>query len=80
MPLAHLMLRHTTTAGVRKRIEERYVLQTNFSQADTPYGTIRIKHYSGFGVEKSKPEFEDLAGRKGAQVSIETVRRCLKEH
>lgn len=79
--LAHLMLRHTTTAGVRKQIEERYVLQTNFSQSDTPYGTIRIKHYSGFGVEKSKPEFEDLArAAREHNVSIETVRRCLKEH
>ena len=76
--MAQLMLCHTTTAGVRRQVEERYVLQTRFSQADTPYGPVRIKHYSGFGVEKSKPEFNDLA-RAAAEhgVSIETVRRSL---
>ena len=79
--LAQLMLRHTTTAGVRKQVEERYVLQTHFSQADTPYGPIRIKHYSGFGVEKSKPEFEDLArAAREHGVSIETVRHSLERH
>lgn len=78
--LAQLMLCHTTTAGVRKQVEERYVLQTHFSQTDTPYGPIRIKHYSGFGVEKFKPEFEDLArAAREHGVSIETVRRCLKK-
>ncbi len=76
--IAQLMLRHTSTAGVRKQVEERYVLNVRFSQVDTPYGSIRIKHYSGFGVEKSKPEFQDLAqAAKKHGVSIDTVRRCL---
>lgn len=76
--MAHLLLRHTTTGGVRKRVEGRYVLKTHFSQVDTIYGPIRIKHYSGFGIEKAKPEFEDLVqAAKKHGVSIDTVRKCL---
>lgn len=76
--IAQLMLRYTTTAGVRKHIEDRYVLNVRFSQKETPYGLIRIKHYSGFGVQKSKPEFQDLVqAAKKHGVSIDTVQRCL---
>ena len=57
---------------------ERYVLQTHFTQTETPYGPVRVKHYDGHGVAKTKPEFADLA--QAAQthgVSVETVRRSV---
>ena len=75
---ARLLLTHTTTAGVRCHAVERYVLQTHFTQTETPYGTVRVKHYDGHGVAKTKPEFADLA--QAAQthgVSVETVRRSV---
>lgn len=75
---AHLMLRHTTTAGVRCHKVERYVLQTHHTQEETCYGPIRVKHYMGHGVRKEKAEYADLA--QAAQtygVPLETVRRSL---
>jgi uncharacterized protein (TIGR00299 family) protein len=58
---AKLILEHTTTFGVRKLVCERYILNRNISVQKTPYGNIRIKTGEGFGIEKSKPEFEDIA-------------------
>lgn len=58
--MAALMLRHTTTFGIRKKLCERYTLDRTFTEEDTPYGKIRIKHGAGYGAEKNKPEYEDL--------------------
>lgn len=58
--MAALMLRHTTTFGIRKKLCERYTLDRTFTDEDTPYGKIRIKHGTGYGAEKLKPEYEDL--------------------
>ncbi len=56
-----LIFRHTTTLGVREAVFERYTLKRSIENISTPYGDIRIKHSEGFGVEKSKPEYEDIA-------------------
>lgn len=58
--MAALILRHTTTFGVRKKLCERYMLDRTITEEDTPYGKIRVKHGTGYGVEKSKPEYEDM--------------------
>lgn len=59
--IAQLILRHTTTFGVRKTLCQRYVMDRSFSTLQTPYGHIRRKTGTGFGVCKSKLEYEDLA-------------------
>lgn len=59
--LVELIFRHTTTLGVRERRWERSVLQREERTVDTPRGTVRIKESSGFGVCRSKAEYEDLA-------------------
>lgn len=77
---ARLLLQHTTTAGVRCHPVERYVMDTQFTQAETGYGSVRVKHYTGYGVTKSKVEFSDLAQVAQHQgVSLERVRRSLAE-
>jgi uncharacterized protein (TIGR00299 family) protein len=58
--LSVLMLKHTSTLGVRKTICERTVLSWKIIEKDTPYGTIRVKHSGGYGIEKIKPEFDDV--------------------
>jgi uncharacterized protein (TIGR00299 family) protein len=58
---AKLILEHTTTFGVRKTICDRYILNRKTSLQKTPYGNVRIKTGEGFGIKKSKPEFEDIA-------------------
>lgn len=74
---AQLILKHTTTFGVRKSIMSRYTLDRSFSKRETCYGTVRIKEGSGYGVTKSKPEYEDAAeAAKKNNLSIFTI---LKE-
>ena len=57
---AALMLRHTPTLGLRVYHPERITLERRTEREQTEYGEVRIKYAAGHGVEKSKPEFEDL--------------------
>lgn len=59
--MAALMLKHTTTFGVRKTLCSRYILDREISQVQTEYGGVRIKTGYGYGVAKFKPEYEDAA-------------------
>ena len=59
--LAAAILRHTSTFGVRKTLCQRYMLSRSFEQVSTPHGDVRIKTGQGYGVSKSKPEYEDIA-------------------
>ena len=58
---ARLMLKHTTTIGVRCQSVRRYTLRREAVTLDTPYGPVRAKRSHGFGVDRVKPEFDDLA-------------------
>lgn len=57
---ASLILRHTPTLGLRVYHPERITLERRTEREQTEYGEVRIKYAAGHGVEKSKPEFEDL--------------------
>ena len=72
-----LMFKHTTTLGIREYICRRYVLQREQKEVQTKYGIVRVKNSHGFGVEKSKPEYEDVA-RLAIEndVSIQEVSKC----
>ena len=59
--LLALLFRHTTTLGVRERRCARYVLGRTERKTQTPYGAVRVKAASGWGVTREKPEYEDLA-------------------
>ncbi|NCC69376.1 MAG: DUF111 family protein, partial [Clostridia bacterium] len=56
-----IMFKHTTTIGLRVSREERYVLNRSTDVVQTEYGPIRVKKSGLGGLEKMKPEFEDLA-------------------
>ena len=58
---ARLMFRHTSTIGVRCQTLRRYALSREFVTLDTPYGPMRAKHAFGYGVDRLKPEFDDVA-------------------
>ena len=53
--------RHTTTIGIREQKMERYILKREIENVETAYGTIRRKNVSGYGVSRSKYEYDDLA-------------------
>jgi uncharacterized protein (TIGR00299 family) protein len=59
--MAALMLKHTTSFGVRRTFCDRYILNRDTAQVQTRYGGVRIKTGRGYGVVRSKPEYEDAA-------------------
>ena len=58
---AALMLAHTTTLGVRCATLRRHILEREAVTLDTAYGPVRAKRAFGEGIEKLKPEFDDIA-------------------
>jgi hypothetical protein len=63
--LAELMIKHTTTLGVRTVKFQRTILDRTNETVQTEYGDIRIKKAQGFGITKQKPEYDDV--QKAAQ-------------
>lgn len=59
--MVRLIFRHTTTLGIREAEFCRYTLQRQIETVETPYGPVRRKVVSGYGVSRSKAEYEDLA-------------------
>lgn len=55
------LFRCTTTLGIREENCRRYTLERRTETTETPYGPLRRKVASGYGVERQKPEYEDLA-------------------
>ena len=76
---AEIIMKHTTTLGIRRQDMERYVLHREIKTVCTPYGEVRIKRASGMGVEKEKPEYDDVAelARKNNE-SLKTIRNAVK--
>ena len=76
---AGLILKYTTTFGVRKSICDRYELKREIKVEATPYGEIRIKEGSGYGAEKYKVEYEDIAdAAKRNGVTLQEVQNAVR--
>jgi len=74
------IFKYTTTIGIRECRMNRYILDRRIETEDTPYGSVRCKISEGYGVERRKYEYEDLAGiaaRNG--LSIEQVKNVIDE-
>ena len=56
-----LLLRHTTSLGVREQLCRRTTLQRRVETVSTPYGPVRKKISEGCGVHREKYEYEDLS-------------------
>lgn len=81
--LTEQLFRNTTTLGVREAQTRRYVLDRRISELETPYGPVRRKDAFGYGVARSKYEYEDLAriaGERGVSIreAEEMARRAEK--
>lgn len=77
--MAREIFAHTTTIGIREKKCRRYVLDRTMSEVHTSWGDVRCKISEGYGVKRSKYEYEDLAKiavERG--VSLEEVRRFMK--
>ena len=71
--LTQLMLRHTTTWGVRASVMGRSVLSTRIVPVKTKYGVVRVKQGTGYGVKKCKVEYGDMAAA-AAQAGVELTK------
>ena len=58
---ARLMLRHTTTIGVRCQTLRRHTLAREEITLETAHGPVRAKRSTGWGITRVKPEFDDVA-------------------
>lgn len=59
--LLSLIFRHTTTLGVRENRLRRHILSRTTETVQTPYGPVRQKIATGYGVARKKYEYEDIA-------------------
>lgn len=59
--LVSLLFRHTTTLGVREARLARHTLRRAVVSVETPYGPVRRKDSQGWGTQRRKYEYEDLA-------------------
>ena len=66
--IEELLFRETTTLGIRRRMEERVILDRSFVTVETAFGRIRVKVASSGGERRNAmPEYEDC-------------RRAAREH
>ncbi len=84
--IEELLFRETTTLGIRRRTEERVILDRNFVTVETPFGRIRVKvALSGSERRNAMPEYEDCrraAREHGAPLKqvIEAALLAFSEH
>ncbi len=79
--MVEAIFRYTTTLGIRENVSKRYALRREVVTVDTPFGEIRQKRSAGYGVNREKYEYDDLAAiAHGEGVSIDEVIRSLEKN
>ena len=79
--LAEVIMKHTSTLGVRRQEMSRYTLRREMKTVHTPYGNVRVKYSHGMGAERIKPEYEDVAAlAKEHGVPLDTIRNAVAEY
>jgi len=79
--LEDILLKETTTLGVRSYSTFRRTLQRRWVRVSTRYGDVRIKVAYGGGVLKASPEYEDcrLAATTGGVPLKEVYDEAMRE-
>lgn len=71
---------HTSTIGIRENKMKRYVLSRSIYTRQTAYGQVRCKVASGYGIKRSKYEYEDIARIAGENgISFSEARSLVEE-
>ena len=55
------IFQYTSTLGIRENLFKRYTLVRQIKEQDTLYGKVRVKISEGYGVERVKYEYDDIA-------------------
>ena len=78
--MVELIFRHTTTVGMRESRMSRHILEREEEVMDVNGETIRVKKSHGYGVEKEKIEYEDIARLSDKDnADLYTVRKTLSK-
>lgn len=76
--MANLLMRHTSTFGVRKQEMKSYVLERKIRIIHTPNGDVRCVSAEGYGIVKVKLENDDVcAYAEKAGVDINEARKQI---
>lgn len=79
--LAREILRHTSTFGVRRTDCARYAMEVSAQGLETSAGTLIRKTGAGYGLTKSKPEYESLAAAARTQnAPLEEIRKIYDQY
>lgn len=77
--MVRLLLRHTSTLGIRESVCRRFTLTRREETVDTPYGKVRCKISEGYSVCRRKPEYDDLSAiAEAQQLPLSEIRRSLQ--
>lgn len=78
--MAELIFRHTTSLGIREHKESRYLLRREVEKYESSMGPVSVKKSLGYGCQKEKYEYEDIArlARKEKE-PVEKIRRILDQ-
>lgn len=70
------IFKHTSTLGIREQTIKRYVLDREFVETETSYGTMTAKVSKGYGTEKTKIEHDQLENIAKTQgIAISEIKR-----
>jgi uncharacterized protein (TIGR00299 family) protein len=73
-----LIMKYTSTFGVRFRTCRRSVLDRKTDIIETEFGQVRVKTGSGYGISKQKLEYDDLAAiAKARNISLSEARKLV---
>lgn len=76
--MAELIFKYTSTLGIRVKPIERYTLERFVETVETALGPVRRKISAGYGVNREKWEYEDLARlARERKCSIEEIIKLL---
>lgn len=74
------VFQYTATIGIREVVCNRYVMERSITTLQTPYGEVRRKDSVGYGVSRSKYEYDDLSRiAKAKNLRIADVIRLIEE-
>lgn len=79
--LLETIFRYTSTIGIRECVYKRYVLDRYEKRVSTELGEVSIKYSTGYGISKSKAEYEDIAKiAEENNMSVEEVKKIVGKY
>ncbi|MBR3628504.1 MAG: nickel pincer cofactor biosynthesis protein LarC [Elusimicrobia bacterium] len=77
--IVSLIFKHTTTIGIRRNVSYRYGLNRKIENIETVFGPVRKKVSEGYGVTRTKYEYDDISKiAKEQNLSIDEVIKTIE--